>query len=683
LLAELRHADGARYGCFEKEESILGSDDAGKVAEEYQRSRGLATVAEARSFLARLIDYSLRPNRDRFDELRGALTSGGATAAAAEDLCRCVYFSGAEKRQDLLASVSPPATGLFWAARVLHEAHRTEEAVGLYRGALEGDPTSPRTRLLYAIALIDELRASEALAVLAEVPPAWAPEPVAYWRARASLELGDATTARRLLEPLPAAWKGAPTVPDAWIGSGPVQPSSPPACLLGRAVGEGGDEAAARTLLEQNKDCRADLGRLELRQGRPFEALLDFEQFGNQEPLLLEALGQLRACEWARRDLRRWEASCRDEERPEGCAVLRKIGPELVAACPEPPEPAAAASDAALEARLKTPRLVPFEERPVPVGRRWLGKRPEAEPKAPGYPALADFTIVALSPAAPRMFAVSVSQDVDPRAEVSAGGYWLHLSANHGQTWEGPYYLGFADQFPYVVLPVTHLPPFDGNRVNLEVERREVDESTITFPPVGLRAKKVQKNLYLSVDLAAVGRDSDGDGLTDLLEEKLGLDPFSADTDGDGIPDASDPLPLQPLSPAESSDRGQVLEAVLPYLFGGPAPIQQTAAVGPAGSAMRPEPRPFASARTLFVSGEDLILPHAAGIRAVGLTPASLEAYRRKFGATYPMTMPDVAFDQARQRVFVRYDFGWRGGSFLAERRDGRWTITPRGSWIS
>ena len=264
-----------------------------------------------------------------------------------------------------------------------------------------------------------------------------------------------------------------------------------------------------------------------------------------------------------------------------------------------------------------------------------------------------------------------------------AGALPPRMSANRGKTWEGPYYLGFANQFPYVLPPVTHVPPFDGDRVNVEVERREIDESTITFPPVGLRARSVEKGLYLSIDIKAVKRDSDGDGLTDLLEEKLALDPLSPDTDGDGIPDAADPLPLQPRSEAESSERGQLLAAVLPYLFGGPTPIQQTAAKGHEGSAMYSQPRPFASSRTLFIYGADVALPHDAGVRAVVLPPAILEEYSRKFGATYPMALPDIAFDQDRQRALIRYNFGWRGGSLLAEWKNGRWTITPRGSWIS
>ena len=71
------------------------------------------------------------------------------------------------------------------------------------------------------VAVLDELRpqpgearhevgeqlASDALQVLAEVAPTWAPGPVAYWRARALIEVGDAAGARPLLEPLKGGWK--------------------------------------------------------------------------------------------------------------------------------------------------------------------------------------------------------------------------------------------------------------------------------------------------------------------------------------------------------------------------------------------------------------------------------------------------------------------------------------------
>lgn len=100
---------------------------------------------------------------------------------------------------------------------------------------------------------------------------------------------------------------------------------------------------------------------------------------------------------------------------------------------------------------------------------------------------------------------------------------------------------------------------------------------------------------------------------------------------------------------------------------------------------MSPQHRPFASVRTLFVSGGDGLLPHDAGVRAVAFPPAALEEYRRKFGATYPMALPDIAFDRDGQRALIRYNFRWRGGSLLAVRKKGRWTIDSRrmSMWIT
>lgn len=42
---------------------------------------------------------------------------------------------------------------------------------------------------------------------------------------------------------------------------------------------------------------------------------------------------------------------------------------------------------------------------------------------------------------------------------------------------------------------------------------------------------------------ATIRKDTDGDGLTDLVEARLGTDPKKADTDGDGLNDAIDPCP--------------------------------------------------------------------------------------------------------------------------------------------
>jgi hypothetical protein len=53
------------------------------------------------------------------------------------------------------------------------------------------------------------------------------------------------------------------------------------------------------------------------------------------------------------------------------------------------------------------------------------------------------------------------------------------------------------------------------------------------------------------VDLEKAARDTDKDGLPDLVERRFLLDPGRADTDGDGLADGVDPVPTKPSSPLD------------------------------------------------------------------------------------------------------------------------------------
>jgi hypothetical protein len=395
----------------------------------------------------------------------------------------------------------------------------------------------------------------------------------------------------------------------------------------------------------------------------------------------IKTLLRLGACEWARRDVAWMTKSCPGEDyHPDYCSAVPGLRKDLETACPERKTPPAL--DVGLAARLHAPRLAFFEERSLPREWRWVGRKERPEADASAHPALKDEAVVYVSPKASRMFAVSVSQDVDPRGEVSMGGYWLHLSDDSGEHWRGPFYMGFAHQYPYDVAPQSRAPAFDGDRLQLEVERREVDEKTITFPPVGLRAKNVRKDLYLSIDTAVFLKDSDGDGLTDLLEEKLLLDPQSRDTDGDGRPDGVDPLPLQASDPDPLDREAALVGLILPRVLGGDRPVQQSAA-GPAEDSKMSMPyTPFAGGRVVFLTG-DAALPHAAGLRAIAIPEMALATYNKKFGSTFPLSPLNVLYNKERTRAQVEYSFGWRGGTLALSFKDAHWVIDSESSWIS
>jgi|GEM_PF-5000324 len=62
-------------------------------------------------------------------------------------------------------------------------------------------------------------------------------------------------------------------------------------------------------------------------------------------------------------------------------------------------------------------------------------------------------------------------------------------------------------------------------------------------------------SLCAAFSMARIARDSDGDGLTDLVEQRLRLDPASPDTNRDGLPDAVDPAPNSRLREPINADQ--------------------------------------------------------------------------------------------------------------------------------
>lgn len=80
-------------------------------------------------------------------------------------------------------------------------------------------------------------------------------------------------------------------------------------------------------------------------------------------------------------------------------------------------------------------------------------------------------------------------------------------------------------------------------------------------------------NGTVTLSLATLRADTDKDGLPDIVEERLGLDPKQADTDGDGVPDGTDLNPLVSRTTPQS-DRSAILQLVFYAVFGGdPSPL--------------------------------------------------------------------------------------------------------------
>jgi hypothetical protein len=83
----------------------------------------------------------------------------------------------------------------------------------------------------------------------------------------------------------------------------------------------------------------------------------------------------------------------------------------------------------------------------------------------------------------------------------------------------------------------------------------------------GIRIAKLCSTEWIRIfpDDTTIRGDSDRDGLTDVVEARLGTDPRKADTDGDGVADAVDPCPNA--APRPLGDTEKIIAACVEARF--------------------------------------------------------------------------------------------------------------------
>jgi hypothetical protein len=293
-----------------------------------------------------------------------------------------------------------------------------------------------------------------------------------------------------------------------------------------------------------------------------------------------------------------------------------------------------------------------------------------------------DWSVVRVEKDEQDVFVVYQNHDVDPVGEVSGGGYWMIHSSNNAVTWSTPVYLGIQANQPYEIVSDSHLSMKHGDIFRIEVKRAEIDPTSITFPPVGLRIQTDSASLYLEYKLTDLYRDSDNDGLTDILEEKLGLNAFAADSDQDGLIDSKDPLPFVKFS-AQHNEYSFLLDTIIQKVVGYE---EQGIVVNPSDTKPISLPEDRANIDkmyTLFLNGNrdnysNLQLP----VRTIVLSSEEISAIREKWGVFYPINI-ELFVNKASTKAYVNWSAGWTGGTIIFEKSHKRWKIKDESNWIT
>lgn len=255
-----------------------------------------------------------------------------------------------------------------------------------------------------------------------------------------------------------------------------------------------------------------------------------------------------------------------------------------------------------------------------------------------------------------------------------APGYWVAVYEN-GQL--NKFYTGLTAVSPYILLINSNLQT-TGNQIKLVAKRIELIQESITFPAMGLKFKESNESYALVFKIDDLKSDRDGDGLTDLEEERLLTDPDNRDTDGDGIEDGED---INPLSSEiiSQSDKGKLYSLVLKHVY-----------------QFKDVERPK---ELVIFESEDNFDIRGLNIKLLILSPREVAQYKRKFGFRHPIRITigkyieDVEKDPLRlreefdpyiegdEKALVSFSAEQHGYIFKAEKINGEWQLKIVSSW--
>jgi hypothetical protein len=122
--------------------------------------------------------------------------------------------------------------------------------------------------------------------------------------------------------------------------------------------------------------------------------------------------------------------------------------------------------------------------------------------------------------------------------------YYLRISSDNGKSWKN-YYTGLEGNKNYLFKSNSQYPLWkDKDNIQIEADIvRMIEEPSFPSSPFP-KYETIKNNALITLNLKAIVKDSDEDGLNDLEEKSVYFtNPLSKDTDNDGINDFEDENP--------------------------------------------------------------------------------------------------------------------------------------------
>lgn len=280
-------------------------------------------------------------------------------------------------------------------------------------------------------------------------------------------------------------------------------------------------------------------------------------------------------------------------------------------------------------------------------------------------------------------------------------GDFIVLSQDGGAHWSSPLYLGIhrLPEAWYAPLADSKLPLVSNGNIQIEVTIWKRDKTQDGSPLLGYKYLWKKWNKYLSVRLDDLRRDTDGDGLTDLFEERIITDSRSPDTDKDGLSDSVDNQPLTPFPKKMTNsdavvlsliaaDRGPLLGSIFPS-WRAPKDLSafdhdsMSRSLTKEGVAYFTESQSEAITmdRTSVVVSSGDSFPRITGaVRVVVLDENAFRMYTNKFPEESHLYAGsfDLRFDRSRNVAMLKQFEGNTGSTTVLWKQRGRWQSSEK-----
>jgi len=141
-------------------------------------------------------------------------------------------------------------------------------------------------------------------------------------------------------------------------------------------------------------------------------------------------------------------------------------------------------------------------------------------------------------------------------------GIWIGYSTDGGKNWDY-YYTGIVQKQPVFIKWYSAIPLINviNDKITIQIEGALLRQlEPFTHPGPLPKYKIIKDGICIVFDLSTLSKDSDNDGLTDIVENKLHTDSQNKDTDNDSIPDNID---LNPRFNLPKTEKTAIYEAII------------------------------------------------------------------------------------------------------------------------